>query len=154
MRLIEVDALKETLDRIPARSIENADGRAYVLIRLSTVLEIIKQMPSVEQEERTEEHTETHACDCISRQDAIRWVKTECNPYGKPTLDFESGKKVIEHLEQMPSAQPFHNITMDDVLKYIDRMPEDVWQEFTACLECRGWELQRRTAKWCGSEFA
>lgn len=44
--------------------------------------------------------------DLIDRQAAIRWVKTECNPYGKPTLDFESGKKVIEHLEQMPSAQP------------------------------------------------
>lgn len=44
--------------------------------------------------------------DLISREDAIRWVKTECNPYGKPTLDFESGKKVIEYLEQMPSAQP------------------------------------------------
>lgn len=43
--------------------------------------------------------------DLISKQDAIRWVKTECNPYGKPTLDFESGKKVIEHLEQMPSAE-------------------------------------------------
>ena len=52
--------------------------------------------------------TETHAVrsDTISRQAAIRWVKTECNPYGKPTLDFESGKKVIEHLEHMPSAQP------------------------------------------------
>ena len=44
--------------------------------------------------------------DPISRQAAIRWVKTECNPYGKPTLDFESGKKVIEHLEQMPPARP------------------------------------------------
>ena len=44
--------------------------------------------------------------DLISRQAAIRLVKTECNPYGKPTLDFESGKKVIEHLEQMPSAEP------------------------------------------------
>ena len=43
--------------------------------------------------------------DCISRADAIRWVKTECNPYGKPTLEFESGKKVIKHLENMPSAQ-------------------------------------------------
>ena len=42
--------------------------------------------------------------DTIYREDAIRWVKTECNPYGKPTLDFESGKKVIEHLEHMPSA--------------------------------------------------
>lgn len=46
------------------------------------------------------------AHDTISRQAAIRWVKTECNPYGNPTLDFESGKKVIEHLEQMPSTQP------------------------------------------------
>ena len=44
--------------------------------------------------------------DMISRRAAIRWVKTECNPYGNPTLDFESGKKVIEHLEQMPSARP------------------------------------------------
>ena len=42
--------------------------------------------------------------DLISRQKAIRWVKTECNPYGKPTLDFECGKMVIEHLKQMPSA--------------------------------------------------
>ena len=60
----------------------------------------------------------------------------------------------VDILDNIPSAQPFHNITMNDVLKYIDSMPEDVWQEFTACLECRGWELQRRTAKWCGGEFA
>ena len=44
--------------------------------------------------------------DLISRSKAIRWVKAECNPYGKPTLDYESGIKVIEHLERMPSAQP------------------------------------------------
>ena len=46
--------------------------------------------------------------DCISRQDVIRWIKIECNPYGSPTLDFESGKKVIAYLERMPTieAQP------------------------------------------------
>lgn len=43
--------------------------------------------------------------DSIDRADAIRWIKTECNPYGKPTLDFESGIKVIEHLEQMSSTE-------------------------------------------------
>ena len=47
--------------------------------------------------------------DLISRADAILWVKTECNPYGKPTLEFESGKRVIEHLKQMPSADPKTN---------------------------------------------
>lgn len=61
---------------------------------------------------------------------------------------------VASNIHALPSAQPFHNITMNDVLEYIDGMPEDVWQEFTACLECRGWELQRRTAKWCGGKFA
>lgn len=44
--------------------------------------------------------------DLISRQAIIKWVKTECNPYGNPTLDFESGMKVIEHLKQMPSTRP------------------------------------------------
>ena len=44
--------------------------------------------------------------DTISRQAAIRWVKAECNPYGKPTLDYESGKRVMKHLEQMLPAQP------------------------------------------------
>ena len=53
--------------------------------------------------------------DLISRQAAIRWVKTECNPYGKPTLDFESGKKVIEHLKQMPSAQPEQRYTEEEL---------------------------------------
>ena len=65
----------------------------------------IEQLPSAQQDSK--ETSPTHkALDTISRQAAIRWVKTECNPYGKPTLDFESGKKVIEHLKQMPSAQP------------------------------------------------
>ena len=57
--------------------------------------------------------------DMISRRAAIRWVKTESNPYGKPTLDYESGKKVIEHLEAMPSAQP----------------------EIVRCKECKWYEL-------------
>ena len=68
--------------------------------------EIKDMLESAQLEERTEKRTETHACDCISRKDAIRWIKTECNPYGKPTLDFESGKRVMKHLEQMPPAQP------------------------------------------------
>lgn len=44
--------------------------------------------------------------DLISRADAILWVKTECNQYGKPTLDYDSGLKVIEHLKKMPSELP------------------------------------------------
>lgn len=58
--------------------------------------------------------------DLISRQAAIIWVKTECNPYGKPTIDFESGKKVIKHLEQLPSAQP-----EPQWIPCSERLPED-----------------------------
>ena len=90
--------------------------------------------------------------DLISRKAAID---------GKISIQRTNGVEIysdeavpVEYLKRLPSAQPFHNTTMNEVLKYIDGMPEDVWQEFTACLECRGWELQRRTAKWCGGDFA
>lgn len=32
------------------------------------------------------------------------WIKTECNPYGKPTIDFESGCQVIDFIKRMPTA--------------------------------------------------
>ena len=68
---------------------------------------VIKEtLKDLQEERKTQLSEENTTSDCISRQAAIRWVKTECNPYGKPTLDYDSGKKVIEHLEAMPSAQP------------------------------------------------
>ena len=92
--------------------------------------------------------------DLISRQAAID-AADRADYTGLAVEDVKKvTDEVVKELKQLPSAQPFHNITMNDVLKYIDDMPEDVWQEFTACLECRGWELQRGTAKWCGGEFA
>lgn len=32
-----------------------------------------------------------------------RKVKTECNPYGKPTIGFEDGNKVMNWIEQAPT---------------------------------------------------
>ena len=70
--------------------------------------------------------TKDTTSDLISRQAAIRWVKTECNPYGKPTLDFESGKRVMKHLEQMPPAQPEPERTMEEFMYGQDMgNPED-----------------------------
>ena len=88
--------------------------------------------------------------DLISRQQVIEKIK-ELFSMGDCYCDEYA---IIGMLNTIPSVQPFHNITMTDVLKYIDDMPEDVWLEFTECLRCRGWELQRRTAKWCGGDFA
>ena len=53
----------------------------------------------------------------IRKADAIRWVKTECNPYGRPTLDYESGIRVMVHLKHMPPAdvvQVVHGRWIDD----------------------------------------
>ena len=58
----------------------------------------------------------------INRQAIIRWVKTECNPYGKPTLDFESSKKVIKHLKQM---SPAHLIITCDGCKFVGTYDTD-----------------------------
>ena len=94
--------------------------------------------------------------DLISRQAVLNATSTTLRITGKENAETVYGyiKKLCDDIKALPSVQPFHNITMTDVLKYIDDMPEDVWLEFTCCLECRGWELQRRTAKWCGGDFA
>ncbi len=66
--------------------------------------------------------------DLISRQAAIRWVKTECNPYGNPTLEFESGKKVIEHLEKMPPAPQW--IPCSERLPEPNEKADHVWRYY------------------------
>ena len=43
--------------------------------------------------------------DSISRSALYRQVKTECNPYGKPTIDFESGKKVLNLIDNAPTVE-------------------------------------------------
>lgn len=120
-------------------------------------LDAIEQLPSAEPEPCGDVVSRNAIVQKLNKMD--RYVSTElrlCNTGEKfPQNEVFIVDDVYEEIvEQLPSIQPFHNITMTDVLKYIDGMPEDVWQEFTACLECRGWELQRRTAKWCGGDFA
>lgn len=117
-------------------------------------IEALKCSETPKSSERTAETAQNvQNGNLISRKDAIDAVEhitssmsvcvnsDEC--HGMKRMQ----RQAVIELTNLPSAQPFHNITMTDVLKYIDGMPEDVWQEFTACLECRGWEL-----KWCGSE--
>ena len=32
------------------------------------------------------------------------WIRTECNPYGKPTIDFESGNRMLDIIKRMPTV--------------------------------------------------
>lgn len=39
-----------------------------------------------------------------------RAIKIECNPYSKPTIEFESGKKVLKIIANAPTIEPFEKI--------------------------------------------
>lgn len=94
--------------------------------------------------------------DLISRQEAIDALGEEPLVWNNDD-DYEIAcrNQWRYDVAAIKAVQPkTHNITMMEVLQYLDRMPEDVWQEFTSCLEIRGWSLKRNTAKWCGSNFA
>ena len=55
-----------------------------------------------------------------------RAIKAECNPYGKPTIDFESGKKVLKIIDNAPTITP--EKALMDKLK---ARPEGKWKEAT-----------------------
>ena len=140
MRLIDADALTE---KYGDWYVEEGPEDGFI----GAIKQLIDTQPTIQPETNCSEIPNNS--DTISRQQAIDALKEKV--FRNLTDEFYGAMQV---LDELPSVQPFHNITMTDVLKYIDDMPEDVWLEFTACLECRGWELQRRTAKWCGGDFA
>lgn len=87
-------------------------------------------MPSVEIEERTEERTETHVCDCVSRQAAI----DACESIKRSAI-IEDGEPLVKKsavkyvLEKLPSAQPqiIHCKDCKWRMPY-DWMFSEVWQ--------------------------
>ena len=56
-----------------------------------------------------------------------RKVMTETNPYGKPTIDYDSGVKVLEWIEQAPTV---------DAVKVV------------RCKDCKHYSPQKKSAHW------
>lgn len=56
-------------------------------------------------------------------------IKTECNPYGRPTIDFESGKKVLKIIDNAPTI----DTTFREVVAYecgqksVEERPKSEW---------------------------
>ena len=42
----------------------------------------------------------------IEADELYRIVKTECNKYGKPTICFECGNKVLDFIDNAPTITP------------------------------------------------
>ena len=51
------------------------------------------------------------------------WIRTECNPYGKPTIDFESGNRMLDIIKRMPTA--FDKKKVIEELKDAEDIPHD-----------------------------
>lgn len=90
-------------------------------------------VPSVELEERMEERTETHACDCVSRQAAIDAMVNELSYLPITT---EKAYEIAEVLNDLPSVQ--QDVPDINVGKWIpcsERLPQSyvdvlVWFEY------------------------
>ena len=112
--VIEAEGLDEQIRcemcRNPMHTNRGCDGNCKydekLYERIMQILgERIKPSPSVELEERTEERTETHACDCISRQDAIDAVNVYLG-LSAVSRTIQNMTSIQEILENLPSAEP------------------------------------------------
>lgn len=77
--------------------------------------DIISELPSAQPEKRTEKRTETHACDCISRQAAIDVADAVWSVTGDKNV-----AKVWDQIKDLPSVQPeyYDYSDIDYVWKY------------------------------------
>lgn len=84
-------------------------------------VEALKAQP----EERTDKHTETHACDCVSRQAAIDALKPLPTIDGLGLQPLVTVDDAIKVLNDLPSVQP-----ESKWIPVTERLPEprtDVW---------------------------
>lgn len=70
--------------------------------------------------------------DLISRSALTRVITIECNPYGAPTIDFESGKRVLKLIENAPAVEeisviefkePLPPVKAQKIVKALSKVP-------------------------------
>ena len=79
-------------------------------------IEALQQEPC---DKRTDKHTETHACDCISRQDAIEAVASRDETNG--TVKVFTGRQVNEILAGLPSKTDGDLISRKEAIEALDQ---------------------------------
>ena len=69
----------------------------------------------------------------IDADNLYRRVKEKTNPYGKPLLDYQSGIKVLDMIEQEPTADVVEVVRCKNCVDYIpnadldhEQMPNDL----------------------------
>ena len=97
-RQAAIDALDKRFDDVPM------ELTAEILLLRKDLREVI---PSAQPEERTNERTETHACDLISRQAALDMIFPYCqDDDGTCSKNGDDLRNLLDDIENLPPTQP------------------------------------------------
>lgn len=84
----------------------------------------------------------------IERDSIYSRVKTHTNPYGKPTLDYESGVKVLYMIEREPAA---------DVVEVVharwEKTHDDPRVNKYRCTNCKAEKMRDNYCPNCGAKM-
>lgn len=131
-----------------------------------TAQEVVKDLPPAQPEERTEERTETHACDCISRQAAIDdlrgkdpsqiwdtadvevWINElpSAQPSGKDPIEREAVVDILH--DAMQGCSESEEDLIGDIVSKVDLLPS-AQPEIIRCEDCKYWREHKYTP-YCG----
>lgn len=173
--LVSISCDHENDDHVAEVSKEDLISRQAVLDALinewdgmvMSVFGLIKNLPSAQPDEkRTDKRTETHACDCISRQAAIDAARKCSVKEVTPAYMLIDKAEIMTELMMLPSAQPDLSDYADKLWKIAyergkrEAQPERrncetcrynslKWDE-EPCDSCTGdhWKPERKTGKW------
>ena len=93
------------------------------------IIECLEELPSAQPEKRTNKRTETHACDCISRQDAIDEAVAYIEEWNNAKSEYHK-KEITRRFQNLPSAQP-------------DSSYDQGWKDGQEALREEMWERER-----------
>lgn len=86
-----IDAVQHAFDR---KTLLNSFVR-------KVAVDALKTLPSAQPEERTEKRTETHACDCVSRQEVLDLIEMSMND-----LEYDNENEELQYaVRSLPSAK-------------------------------------------------
>lgn len=115
MKLGDLDALKERntvigivngekMKVVPVKAIDNAPT---VEISQEQAIDKLNETGWLYNHDKAIAEFVRPKGDLISREALTRAIKTECNPYGKPTIDYKSGLMVLKIIDNAPTVEPF-----------------------------------------------
>ena len=130
MDLIDRQSVLKAIDEY-----ERLSAVSQTVRNMTSLREIVQQLPSVQPK-----RTETHACDCISRQAVIaEFSCCELTPDGGIDANY-----AIDFLEQLPPAQPpdaeiqkMQDLEQSEIQKAYELGKLDAMEELIRCKDCK-----------------